>query len=156
MAFGPRRVSHILILSRLQQFVVSYLADSLYSADDLKVALKNSFGKQQSILDYSHATASGAKVGLSVTTISETSSCIFTNYNRIGMRAQDCGRRSRKLRKQECNAEAMLGYHVIPAQDGFRRVQVWEMCVNHSCLYCFLLQLIRFAASDVDPQHLGS
>ncbi len=43
------------------------------------------------ILDNSHATAMGTKVGIPVTTVLETDPCIFTNYNGAGPRPQDCG-----------------------------------------------------------------
>jgi hypothetical protein len=96
-AFKPRGflhipvLPHIPILSHILEFLVSYLADGLYPADDLEAALKDVFGDDRSILDYSHATAIGAKVGLPVTTILETDPCIFTNYNGVGTRPQDCG-----------------------------------------------------------------
>lgn len=91
-AFKPRGLSQIPILSRIQKLLVSYLADSLYPADNLESALKETFGDDSSILDCSYATTIGAKIGLPVTTIPETSSCIFTNYNGVGTRTKDCGK----------------------------------------------------------------
>jgi hypothetical protein len=96
-AFKPRGFAQIPLLSRIPivahilEFLMSYLADGLYPADDLEAALKDVFGDNRSILDHSHATAIGAKVGLPVTTILETDPCIFTNYNGVGTRPQDCG-----------------------------------------------------------------
>jgi hypothetical protein len=90
-AFKPWGVSQIPILSHIQRLVVWYLADSLYSADNLEIALKETFTNDKSIFDCSYATTIGAKIGFPVTTVSETSSCIFTNYNGVGMRASDCG-----------------------------------------------------------------
>lgn len=71
--------------------MVSYLADSLYFADNLETALKETFGSERSILGCLYATTIGARVGLLVTTIPETSSVIFTNYNGVGNRLEDCG-----------------------------------------------------------------
>ena len=62
-------MSRILVLLHILEFLVSYLADGLYPADNLESALKEVFGSDTSILDYSHATAIGAKVGILVTTI---------------------------------------------------------------------------------------
>jgi hypothetical protein len=84
-------MSRIPVLSHIVQFLVSYLADGLYPAHHLEGALKEVFGSEMGILDYSHATAIGAKVGIPVTTVLETDSCLFTNYNGTGPRPQDCG-----------------------------------------------------------------
>lgn len=97
-AFRPRWISHIPVVSRIPvlshilEFLVSYLADGLYPANSLETALKEVFGSDKGILDNSHATASGAKVGVPVTTVLETEPCLFTNYNGTGPRPQDSGR----------------------------------------------------------------
>jgi hypothetical protein len=102
-AFEPRWFFHIPVLPRIPilshilEFLVSYLADGLYAAEGLEAALKDAFGSDRSILECSHATAIGARVGLPVTTIFETDSCIFTNYNGVGARPQDCGILTSKL-----------------------------------------------------------
>ncbi|KAI9765987.1 MAG: hypothetical protein M1840_006994 [Geoglossum simile] len=90
-AFQSRIVSQIPILSRIQELLITYLADSFYPADDLEAALKDVFGSDRGIMDCSHATATGTKVGMPATTILGTLSCIFTNYNGVGVRPQDCG-----------------------------------------------------------------
>lgn len=90
-AFQPRKVSQIPILSRIQELLITYLADSLYPADNLEAALKDVFGSDRGIMDCSHATATRTKVGMPATTIPGTLSCIFTNYNRVGVQPQDCG-----------------------------------------------------------------
>lgn len=60
--FKTRGLSLIPILSRIQRFLVSYLADSLYPADNLEMALRETFGDDSSILDCSYATTIGAKI----------------------------------------------------------------------------------------------
>ena len=89
-AFKPRGVLHVPILSYIQRLVVWYLSDSLYSADNLKAALKKTFTSDKSIFDCSYVTGIGAKLNFPVITVSETSSCIFTNYNGVGTHASDC------------------------------------------------------------------
>ena len=91
-AFKPRPSFCIPFLSRIQELIISYFADSLYPSGDLENALKDVFGPTRSLLDCSYATTIGAKVGLPVTTVPDASPCIFTNYNGVGNRAQDCSR----------------------------------------------------------------
>jgi hypothetical protein len=92
VAFRPRRVSCIPIISHIQKFLISYLADGVYPTENIESALKEVFGSERSILDYSYATSIGAKIGLPVTTIRDTLPCIFTNYNGVGNREQNCGK----------------------------------------------------------------
>ncbi|KAI9767708.1 MAG: hypothetical protein M1839_004369 [Geoglossum umbratile] len=89
LAFKRRRVLDIPLLSRVQEFVVSYLFDGIYPAKNIEAALKEVFGVDKSILDCSHATSIGTRVGVPVATIREPSCCIFTNYNGVGIRDQD-------------------------------------------------------------------
>ncbi|KIV94149.1 hypothetical protein PV10_05287 [Exophiala mesophila] len=117
-AFRPRWVSHVPVVSRIPVlshilgFLVSYLADGLYPADNLEAALKEVFGGDMGILDNSHATAIGAKVGIPVTTVLETDPCLFTNYNGAGPRPQDCG------------------YRIVRSQDGRKRIRLWEIAMS--------------------------
>src|ERR1700747_1295610 len=89
VAFKRRKVLDIPFLSRIHELLKSYLADGLYPAENIEAALQAVFGKDKGILDYSHATSIGARVGLPVATIREPSSCIFTNYNGVGTRDED-------------------------------------------------------------------
>lgn len=91
-AFEARRVSRIPLIGPLHNLIVAYLADGLYASENLENALKATFGSQKTILDCSYATATGAKIGIPVTTIKQTSSCIFTNYNGVGVRPAGCGK----------------------------------------------------------------
>ena len=85
--FLPR----IRLLSSICVLLKAFRADSLYPAENIEAALQAVFGKEKTILDYSHATSIGARVGLPVATIREPSSCIFTNYNGVGTRGADQG-----------------------------------------------------------------
>ena len=79
-------MSRIPVLSHILEFLVSYLADGLYSANNLEATLKEVFSSDIGILNNSYATAIGAKVGIPVTTVLETDPCLFTNYNGAGPR----------------------------------------------------------------------
>lgn len=85
-------LSGIPIISPIIDFLVSIFADGRYPADNLEAALQDEFGSERSILDCSKATAAGTRVGLPVTTIRDTSTCVFTNYNGVGTRPRGSGR----------------------------------------------------------------
>ena len=144
-AFKPRwfsrmpLLSQIPVFSHILVFIVTYLADGLYPPEDLEAALREVFGSKRSILDYSHATAIGAKVGLPVTTILETDSCLFTNYNGVGARPQDSGIPAYDMVPSEHIPNLLPGYHIVRAMDGSRRMLVWEMWV--SAIVCCSYQL---------------
>jgi len=71
---------------------VSYLADGLYSPDNIEAALKEVFSADKSILDCSYATSIGTRIGLPVATVDQRPSVrIFTNYNGVGERSKDHG-----------------------------------------------------------------
>jgi len=75
------------------EMFISYFADGLYPAKNIEAALKRAFGTSRSILDFSDATSTGTRVGLTVATTSEKPSCrIFTNYNGAGERGKDQGK----------------------------------------------------------------
>lgn len=79
-------------LSRAERLFVSYFADGLYPAQNIEVALKEAFGTNRSILDHSHATSLGTRIGLPVATVQEQPSCrVFTNYNGVGARGREQG-----------------------------------------------------------------
>jgi hypothetical protein len=84
-------LSRIRLLSSICVLFKAFRADSLYPAENIEAALQAVFGKEKTILDYSHATSIGTRVGLPVATIREPSSCIFTNYNSVGTRGPDQG-----------------------------------------------------------------
>lgn len=92
LAFQPRPSPGIPIISHIVDSLVSLFADGRYPADNLEAALQETFGRDRSILDCSRATATGARVGLPVTTIRDVSTCVFTNYNGVGKRSSRCGK----------------------------------------------------------------
>jgi hypothetical protein len=67
------------------QVLVSYLADGLYDPENMESALKQAFGKDESILDLSYASQTGTRIALPVATTSNPPSRrIFSNYNGSG------------------------------------------------------------------------
>jgi hypothetical protein len=104
--------------------LISYFADGRYPVENLEAALQDAFGSKRSILDCSKATATGARVGFPVTTIHETSTCIFTNYNAVGTRPRKSGKLNLWFGSEFLTG---AGYHVLRPKDGFGRVPLWEM-----------------------------
>ncbi len=95
LAFKRRKVFNIHFLSRALEFLVLYFADCLYSAENIEVALKEVFS-MKNILDCSHVTSTGTRIGLPVATVDGRPSCyIFTNYNGVGERSQRKGKIAR-------------------------------------------------------------
>jgi hypothetical protein len=91
-AFQRRRTLQVPFLSKGVGLVKSYWKDGLYSSENIEAVLKEVIGADKNILDYSHATTTGTKVGLPVATVSNHPLYrIFTNYNGIGKRSQDAG-----------------------------------------------------------------
>jgi hypothetical protein len=92
LAFQRRKVLNLPFLPRPLELLISYFADGLYPPENIEAALKQVFGTNRSILDYSHATTTGTRVGLPVATVDEKPSCrIFTNYNGVGERVKEQG-----------------------------------------------------------------
>jgi hypothetical protein len=92
LAFQRRKVLNLPFVPRIVDLLISYLADGIYPPKNIEAALKQIFGADRSILDYSHATTTGTRVGLPVATADEKpSSRIFTNYNGVGERIKEQG-----------------------------------------------------------------
>jgi hypothetical protein len=86
--FKKRMSSSTPLLSRMANVIVSCFTDGMYSASNHDAALRD-WVNDRCILDCSHATSTGTKVGLPVATVSDHPSCrLFTNYNGAGER--DC------------------------------------------------------------------
>jgi len=115
------------LLLRFLEIVVSYFADGLYPSENIEAALKQVFGTSRSILDFSHATHTGTRVGLPVATTDDKPSCrIFTNYNGVGERNKDQGKHGGIYTITEQKLNFVLDY-VMKPKDGFGSVLLWEM-----------------------------
>ena len=92
VAITPRTVSKTPIFRNFIELLISYFDDGLYAPENIESVLKQVFGDDRSILDVSHATTTGTRVGLPVATVNGTPSRrIFTNYNGVGDRVQGQG-----------------------------------------------------------------
>jgi hypothetical protein len=90
-AFKRRRFLNI-PLPTIIELLISYFADGLYKSEAIETALKQAFGTERSILDQSHATSIGTRVGLPVATVQDKPARrIFTNYNGVGDRSAGKG-----------------------------------------------------------------
>jgi hypothetical protein len=90
-AFKPRRVSGIPFISDIEKFIVSYLADSLYPPEGLEAALKQVFGDTMTMFNSTYAMNIGAKIAVTVTSIPDSSPCLFRNYKKVGNRQKEYG-----------------------------------------------------------------
>ncbi|KAK2050979.1 hypothetical protein LY76DRAFT_476323, partial [Colletotrichum caudatum] len=63
--------------------------DSRYPSQHIEQALRDIFGSERSIDDYSAADTMGTMVGMTVATVEDASACILTNYNGVGQRGGD-------------------------------------------------------------------
>jgi hypothetical protein len=97
-AFDRGFISSNSIFSRLRELLISYFADSLYSAYNLEEGLRNQFGDESTLMDHSAATAKGAKVGITATGV-PNAELIFTNYNGVGTRLSESGAYARAITK---------------------------------------------------------
>jgi hypothetical protein len=83
-AFKQRFSKRIPFVTQSLQFLASFCTDGQYSSDNIEAVFKEIIG-MESILDCSHATMTGTKVGLPVATVSRHPLYrIFTNYNGVG------------------------------------------------------------------------
>ncbi|KAF8856244.1 FabD/lysophospholipase-like protein [Acephala macrosclerotiorum] len=89
-------------------WLLSFFYDGLYPAAHIEAAVKEAFGDKR-ILDNSYATSIGARVAFLVATVREPSCYLFTNYNGVGARDDDQGRR------------------LIRPEDGYGNVRLWEI-----------------------------
>lgn len=79
-----RRFGHSAsVLSKAWNLVVSLFADSLYPSQNIDETLKKQFGDKDTLLDYSAASARGAKVAVTATGVPKGEH-VITNYNGVG------------------------------------------------------------------------
>lgn len=86
-------------LRRLIDLLIWLCTDGLYSPANIEEALRLTYGAR-GMLDISHASSTGTRVGLPVATIDKKPlERIFTNYNGVGERHKDQGNpfRSRRI-----------------------------------------------------------
>lgn len=73
-------------ISTIVQFLLSMLSDSKYSADNLEMILQDVYGQYKSLSGSTKAVEMGTMLGVTLTSASDTSTYIATNYNGVGHR----------------------------------------------------------------------
>ncbi|KAE9568008.1 hypothetical protein CGMCC3_g15850 [Colletotrichum fructicola] len=122
-AFTPRRVPSIPIISSFVRLMMQVpvfatvvraaavlLFDSRYPSHHIEQALRDMFGSDRSIADYSAADEMGVMVGMTVATVQDASACIFTNYNGAGQRGGD---RDYELLKTNVNGGQVALWEIL-------------------------------------------
>lgn len=71
------------LFSKIFGILMSIATDSVYSSRNLEIALQEAYTATRGILDYSHASAIGTKIGITVSSM-EPKTSIFNNYNSQG------------------------------------------------------------------------
>ena len=79
------------LLTRLRDWFRYWLSDGCYDVTTLETSLKEIFGDDRRIFDVDRFGASGQKVAVTATTLSDATTYIFSNYNSTGIRERGCG-----------------------------------------------------------------
>ena len=90
--FGIHMTKGSGVLTRLRDWFRCWLSDGRYDVSMLEASLKDVFGDDRRIFDVDRYGASGRKVVVTATTLSDASTYIFSNYNGIGTRDRGCGK----------------------------------------------------------------
>lgn len=78
-------------ITRARDYLRCWLSDGCYDDAAFESLLKLIFGEKQRLFDTNSSNASGTKVAVTATTISDATPYIFSNYNGQGTRAKTCG-----------------------------------------------------------------
>lgn len=96
VAFAQRFPSWLRWIWQIRAVLASLFTDGMYPAQALENILQDVFGSERGILDYSHATAAGTKIGITVSSM-KPEPFLFTNYNGVGDRHDEKYRKYRVL-----------------------------------------------------------
>ena len=77
-------------IQQIRYLLKCWLSDGCYDVRGLENSLKEYFGTEQRMFDYT-GNPSDVKVGVTATTISDASAYLFSNYNGSSVRSSDCG-----------------------------------------------------------------
>jgi hypothetical protein len=78
-------------LARIQNFLLSLMTDSLYGAGEMEACVKEAYGAENVLFGSSASRLgdSGAKIGVTTMTVSDSRLCILSNYNGAGNRHKE-------------------------------------------------------------------
>ena len=88
--FRRRTNGHVNFFQRVRHVLRCWLLDGHYDVRALEESLKENFGLEQRMFDYT-GNASDTKVAVTATTISDASAYLFSTYNNSSVRSKDCG-----------------------------------------------------------------
>lgn len=80
------------LMPSLVEFVLSLAIGSKYSAQPLETILQDVYGNDRSIMDSKSLSEMGAMLGVTLTTVQDTSTLVATSYNGVGRRLCDGGK----------------------------------------------------------------
>ena len=101
------------------------LTDSRYGGTNMENALKEAFGSERALMDWSKASSKSTKVAVTATTTKTCSPCIFANYTGEGCRSSDCGLYNTLYPAQQQLVDSGAGYELIMADDP-EKIWLWE------------------------------
>ena len=89
--FRRRRGGREGFFQHLRHIFKCWLLDGYYDVRALEGSLKEHFGLEQRMFDYT-GNVSSTKVAVTATTISDASTYLFSTYNCSAVRSRDCGK----------------------------------------------------------------
>ena len=89
--FRRRTRGYESFFQRLRHIFKCWLLDGYYDVRALEGSLKEHFGVEQRMFDYT-GNISSTKVAVTATTISDASTYLFSTYNSSAVRSKDCGK----------------------------------------------------------------
>lgn len=77
--------------ARITNLLAFCLRDSIYDVEQLRTCLQETYGATKRLFGSHDSPLSGTKVAVTATTVGSSNLCIFSNYNGMGKRGEDCG-----------------------------------------------------------------
>lgn len=116
------------VVSPAVQFLLSLLVDSKYSAQRLEMIQQDVYGPKRSIVDSRVANEMGVILGVTLTSTSDTSTYVVTNYS--GDSAQRTGGGKCAQRRHEPVLTLIIDYQILKFGGGASSVPLWEVYVQ--------------------------
>lgn len=121
--FFRRRQTYNNVFKQFRHLVKCWFLDGCYDVENLEASLKEHFGIHQRMFGYTEHSLK-TKVAVTATTISDASPYLFSSYNGVGERKENCGKCCMKpSAKPELNK---LGYEHVRTENIENEPHVWE------------------------------
>jgi hypothetical protein len=109
-----------------RNLLMSLLTDSRYGSGDIEEALKEAFGVDRTLLEWSKNDSLTRKVAVTATTTDTSTPCIFANYSGEGRRLSNCGMSSGVcVLCYSLLTRYAVGYKLILPSD-IHKIPIWE------------------------------